>query len=158
MIAIIVAYDDLRTIGYQGQLPWHLPEDLAYFKKVTLNKTVLMGRKTYTSILERLGKPLPKRRNVVISKTLPKQVGVEVIRHLEPWLQRHANSDEVVFVIGGQAVYQAALPYAKRLYITHVKGQHIGDVTFPEVDFSQFETLEYDEKDTMTFAVYERKD
>ena len=158
MIAIIVAYDEKCIIGHQGRLPWHLPEDLAYFKKVTLNKTVLMGRKTYTSIIERLGKPLPKRCNVVISSTLPEQDGIEVIRHLEPWLQKHCDSETEVFVIGGQSVYEAALPYAKRLYITHVKGQHDGDVTFPDVDLSRYQTVQYVEKDAMAFAVYERKD
>ncbi|TVP94250.1 MAG: dihydrofolate reductase [Acholeplasmatales bacterium] len=158
MIALIVAYDEQRVIGHGGKLPWHLPEDLAHFKELTLGKTVLMGRKTYESILQSLGKPLPKRHNIVVSKTLSKADGIEVIRELEPWLNRLAQTEEEVFVIGGRTVYERALPYAKRLYITHVKGRHEGDVLFPEVDFSHFECRHYEEKDTMAFAMYERKD
>ncbi len=156
MIALIAAMDENNTIGKGNDLPWHYPEDLAYFKRKTLGKKVLMGRKTYESILMKLGRPLPKRENIVLSRTLPEKEGIRVIRDLPSYLERFPK-EETLFVIGGRSVYEAALPFADRLYITHIAAGHEGDVTFPAYDKEAFETIKSEKKGPLTFAVYERK-
>lgn len=152
MIALVVAYDQNQVIGRDGGLPWHYPEDLKYFKSVTSGHTVLMGRKTYTSILESLGKPLPNRHHVVASTTL-KDDRVEVIDDLTGFLE-HASHD--IYVIGGASVYAQTLPLADRLYITHIDASFAGDTVFPPWDHSAFELVKETHSGPLTFAVYER--
>jgi dihydrofolate reductase len=122
VIAIVVAHSRNRVIGRQGDLPWHLPSDLKRFKELTTGGTVVMGRKTWESIPERF-RPLPDRRNVVISRngcSAP-----EVCRSVEEALVGDC------FVIGGGEVYAQALPLADRVYATEVSAEVDGDVTFP---------------------------
>ena len=115
-LSMIVATADNRIIGNDNQMPWHLPADLAYFKRTTLGKPIIMGRKTFESI----GRPLPGRRNVVISRNdeycAP---GVECVTSVEAALALVADVDEVM-VIGGGAIYQHCMPFATRLYVTHI--------------------------------------
>jgi dihydrofolate reductase len=123
-LALIAAIARNRVIGRAGALPWHIPEDLRRFKRLTTGRTVLMGRKTYASI----GGPLPHRRNVVISsEVLP---GVESYRHLEPALAAVEN-DEQVFVIGGGRLYEALLDRADELFLTLLDDDVEGDTFFP---------------------------
>ncbi len=157
MIALIAAMDANNIIGRGNDLPWHYPEDLAYFKRMTLGKKVLMGRRTYESIEKKLGGPLPKRENIVLSRSLPEQEGIVVIRDLPSYLARFPK-DETLFVIGGKSVYAAALPYADRLYITHIDAEHEGDVTFPSYDRDDFTLVNREQKGPLTFAVYARKE
>jgi dihydrofolate reductase len=128
-IALIAAMDRARAIGKNGALPWHLPPDLKRFKALTLGHTVLMGRKTFESI----GKPLPGRRNVVLSRDPSFQRdGVEACRSLSAAL-RLCTSD-TLWVIGGGEIYTLALPIAQRLEITHVDTEVTGaDAWFPEL-------------------------
>ena len=136
-LSIIVAMDDDRLIGKENGLPWRLPADLAYFKQTTLGKTVLMGRNTYQSI----GKPLPNRRNVVISHDVDFQAeGCEVLPSIDSALQLLANEVEVM-VIGGASLYAQTLAIADRLYITEVEGIFEGDTYFPEFVRSDFEEV-----------------
>ncbi len=129
-LSIVVAMDDNRLIGKNNQLPWHLPEDLAYFKKLTTGKSILMGRKTYDSI----GRPLPNRRNIVITRnakiSLP---GCEVALSLEEALELTKGDDEVM-VIGGASLCEQILPKINRLYITKIDGEFEGDIFFPKYD------------------------
>lgn len=163
MISIIVAIASNGAIGRNNQLLWHISEDLRYFKKVTAGHTVIMGRKTWESI----GRPLPNRRNIVVSKSMAAALeshglksasGIEIFTSLEdaifaaehPVLQNHAeiqNHAEVVqssatpeiFTIGGGEIYRQSLPLAGRLYLTQV---HIpiedADTFFPTIDFTQW--------------------
>ncbi len=132
-IAIIVAMTEKRVIGKENRLPWRIPEDLKRFKKLTMGHTVIMGRKTFESI----GKPLPGRANVVISRNPDFQApGTVIIRSLEEALDRCRNEDEV-FVIGGSSLYRAALPLADRLYVTLVHGDFEGDTYFPDFDLEK---------------------
>lgn len=130
---IIVAIADNNAIGKDNQLLWHISEDLRYFKKVTMGATVVMGRKTYESI----GKPLPGRRNIVVSRSLKEITGVEVFASVEAVIEEFKDSVEEVFIIGGGELYRAMLPYASKLYITFV---HVtipdADTFFPEIDHS----------------------
>jgi dihydrofolate reductase len=131
-VALVVAMSDNGVIGRQGGLPWHLPDDLKYFKVVTFGKPVLMGRRT----LESIGKPLPGRRNLVLSRTDSGSVaGVEYVRSIEQALALAASAAELC-VIGGAEVFALALPLATRIYLTRVHAVVAGDVYFPLRDFS----------------------
>lgn len=124
-----------RVIGKDGALPWYLPEDLKRFKRLTVGHAVIMGRKTFESILARLGKPLPERRNLVLtrSRTYPDFPEVETFPSLPAALQATQNETRV-FVIGGEAVFREALPRAHRLELTLVEGPYEGDAFFPEYE------------------------
>ena len=125
-ISIIVAASENGVIGRDGDLPWHLPADLKRFKKLTLRHAVVMGRKTYQSILESLGRPLPKRRSIVLSRDPGCQAsGAEIASGLDQALKLAAGDDEI-FVIGGASVFAEALPKADRLYLTRVHAEGRG--------------------------------
>jgi len=155
MIALIVAFDEKKLIGKDGTLPWYFKEDLAYFKRITEHHKVVMGRVTYESILKSLKKPLPNRENIVVSRQRLNSDGITVVNDLEAYLKT-VNPDEKVFVIGGSMIYKIALPFADRLYITHVKGIYHGDTYFPEYDVKSFKCIKKEETESLTFAVYER--
>lgn len=125
----IAAISDNFVIGSNNQLPWHIPEDLAFFKATTLGQTIVMGRKTFESIGS---KPLPKRLNIVISKTLNTQnppPGVIIVQNIHE-LANYPTQGEI-FIIGGATLYEATLKNCKNLYITHIKGHYEGDTFFP---------------------------
>jgi dihydrofolate reductase len=117
-----------RVIGREGKIPWHLPEDFRWFKKMTLGHAVLMGRKTFAS----LGKPLPGRLNLVVSRG-PEIEGVEMIREL-PRFDPGAYAPREIWVIGGEQIYRQLLPRCSDLYLTVVRREVEGDVTFPEFE------------------------
>ena len=120
-----VAMTPRRVIGKGNDLPWHLPEDLKQFKERTTGHAVLMGRKTYDSI----GRPLPKRRNIVLSRQEIGIPGTEVIQNLARIHELEIKGD--LYVIGGAEVYRMTLPYCQGLYLTTLKEEHEGDVFFP---------------------------
>ena len=127
-IAMIAAMAKDRVIGKDNQMPWYLPADLQHFKRVTLGKPVIMGRKTYESI----GKALPGRRNIVISRDENYHLDdAEVVKSPEQALSA-AGSVEEVMIIGGGAIYQAFLPHCERLYLTHIHADIPGDTRFPD--------------------------
>jgi len=131
-LSIIVAMSSNRVIGVNNSLPWHLSEDLKHFKTLTTGHTIIMGRKTYESI----GKPLPNRRNIVISRNLNAFYGgIEVVHSLEDAFSTSSNDDEV-FIIGGSNIYEQSLHLAEYLYITEIKKAFEGDAFFPEIDKS----------------------
>lgn len=135
ILSLIVAKSENNVIGKDNQIPWRLSKDLKYFKKCTLNHTIIMGRKTYESI----GKPLPKRNNVVLSSTMAAQEGISVCRSMEEALGGCVmRREKEVFIIGGAALFELALDFVDRLYITEVKAIVDGDVFFPELDKSQW--------------------
>lgn len=144
------------VIGGDNDLPWYLPEDLRHFKKLTLGKTVLMGRKTYDSIVKRLGKPLPERNNVIITsnKEFMGPEGVRVFHAIPDALE--ALKTEEVYVIGGEQIFKQLLPNADKIIITHVHGEYPGDAYFPEVDFSRWRKVSEEPHEGYTFAEYVR--
>ena len=156
MKSLIVAIGMNGVIGKGNDLPWHYPEDLKYFKTVTGGKTVLMGENTFYSIFDRLKKPLPNRTNIVATLNPEfKRDDVVVINDLISFLKE--KRDEEIFVIGGKQIYALSLPYADRLYITHINNEHEGDVYFPEIDYSKYNIIKSETSDNLTFNVYERK-
>jgi dihydrofolate reductase len=154
MISMIFAIDANKLLGKGNDLPWNYPSDLKYFKQTTLHKTVLMGLETFQSILMRTGKPLPNRKSVVASLTPFAYEGVEVISDLFAYL--HTPRDEEVFVIGGKTIYQLTLPYADRLYITHIDQVHEGDVYFDKLDLTPFACVSERQEGVLRFCIYER--
>jgi len=143
-IALIVAVANNGVIGDNNSLPWHLPEDLRHFRKLTMGKPVIMGRKTWES----LGKPLPGRRNIVISReTAYAAEGADVCASLEAALAlaaelaRAACVDEIM-VIGGEAIYRAALPQVQRIYLTQVDLSPLGDAVFPRLNPDEWQQLQ----------------
>jgi dihydrofolate reductase len=133
-LSIIVAYDKNRGIGKNNTLPWRLKDDLKFFKETTSRKPVIMGRKTYESI----GKPLPNRRNIILSQQNIKIEGCEVYSSIEYALDQVQSVPEV-FVIGGGNIYQQTLSRANSLYITKVDTIVDADAFFPEWDETKFE-------------------
>ena len=129
-LSIVVAMDDNRLIGKDNGLPWYLPADLAYFKKITTGNSILMGRKTYESI----GRALPNRRNIVITRNSETSFsGCEVVDSIDAALSITKNDNEVM-VIGGASLCEQLLPEVTRLYITKIEGKFKGDIFFPEYD------------------------
>src|SRR3989344_6400625 len=119
-ISLIAAVAKNNVIGRENDLPWYLPEDLKRFRKLTAGKTVLMGRKTFESIMGPQGKPLPNRKSIVITKNLDFQApeGVEVFHSIEDALEKHKQ--EEIFIIGGGQIFEQTMNWANALYITHV--------------------------------------
>ena len=127
MISLIVAHDKNRVIGYENAMPWHLPGDLKYFKETTMGKPVIMGRKTFESI----GRPLPGRRNIIITRNKEYTYeGIETVHSLEEALTLVQGAEEIM-VIGGEQIFTQALPLADRLYITWIEHEFTGDTYFP---------------------------
>jgi dihydrofolate reductase len=146
-IALIVAQSQNRVIGRDGDMPWHLTEDLKFFKRTTMGKPIVMGRKTFASI----GKPLPGRVNIVITRDPDfKFEGVLIARSLEEGISmgRDAakeNGVEEVMVIGGGEIYRGAMAQADRVYLTQVHAEVSGETFFPEIDPSQWREAERSE-------------
>lgn len=148
----VAAMSENRIIGQNGQLPWHLPGDLQFFKKLTSGHPVLMGRRTYESI----GRPLPKRRNLVLTRHLTSLPGIECLSSLESlWALGLTGS---LYVIGGGEIYRMCLPFCQSVYLTRVHRHVVGDASFPvfEDDFHPPTVLET--TDDYTIEHYNRKD
>ena len=136
-LSLIVAMATNRTIGINNQMPWHLSADLKKFKKITMGQPIIMGRKTFESI----GRPLPGRKNIIISRDpLYQQQDCLVFNDLDSALKNCADSDEV-FVIGGATLYEATIERADRLYITKIQQAFDGDTWFPEIDPKQWRVV-----------------
>jgi dihydrofolate reductase len=137
-IAIVVAMADNRVIGRDNRLPWHLPADLRHFKQVTVGKPVLMGRKTHESI----GRPLPERTNIVVTRDRSYEApGCIVVHSIESALKAAGDHEEVM-VIGGTDFYWQLLPKADRIYLTLVHAEFEGDALFPELDECEWREVE----------------
>jgi dihydrofolate reductase len=156
--AIIAAVSENMVIGNQGEIPWYVPEDLKRFKKLTLDKPVIMGRKTYESIIERLGHPLPQRANIVLtSRDVNYPEYVEVARSVEQSIEKAELYGNLAYVIGGEEVYREFLPIVNRMDITHVKKEFKGDAYFPKVNWDEWELKEQEDHEEYSFITYLRK-
>jgi len=159
-ITLIVAVADNGVIGRDNTLPWHLPDDLKRFKRLTMGKPIVMGRKTFDSI----GKPLPGRQNIVVTRdTNYRRDGVTVVHDADAAL-RAAGAVPEIMVIGGAELFRTLLPRAGRLHLTRVHGNIDGDVVWPALDERAWRVVEReshsaDERHAwpMTFEVWERR-
>jgi dihydrofolate reductase len=159
-VSFILAMDRNRGIGFNNKLPWRMPADLAYFKRVTMGHTILMGRKTYESI----GKPLPGRHNVILTQNREYRAeGCTIVHSVEEALDRFARNEEL-FVTGGGEIFKLFLPYADKLYITYIEETFPADAFFPEVNEGEWRLVcseqgVRDEKNPYEyyFRIYEKK-
>jgi dihydrofolate reductase len=158
-ISFILAMDTQQAIGKNNDLPWRLPADLAYFKKMTLNHPILMGRKTYESI----GKPLPNRTNVIITQNRDYAVeGCIVVHSVDEAMAKF--TEEELFVIGGAEVFQLFMPVVDRMYITLIEQEFAADTFFPAFDVNEWQLISSepgitDDKNpyTYSFLVYAKR-
>jgi dihydrofolate reductase len=128
-LTLVVAMDAKRGIGIDNKLPWHLPEDLAHFKRVTLGQPIIMGRKTFDSI----GRPLPGRRNIVVTRNRDWHAdGVDAVGSLEEAIA--LVGDAPASIIGGAQIFNEALEFADRMIVTHIEREYHCDTFFPEID------------------------
>ncbi|RYF19905.1 MAG: dihydrofolate reductase [Flavobacteriales bacterium] len=159
-VSIVVAISQNNAIGKNNQLLWHLPADLKHFKAITTGNCIIMGRKTYDSI----GRPLPNRRNVVISRNADLKIeNVEVVNSLEEAISLCANEKEV-FIIGGAEIYKQALAFTDTIYLTTVHKEYDADAFFPEINNDDWletssESHKADEKNEVdyTFTTLKRR-
>lgn len=161
MLSFIFAMDKNRVIGKNNDLPWRLPEDLKFFKRVTMGHPIVMGRKTHESI----GRALPGRENIIVTRDNNyKAEGCTVIHSVSEVERIGKESEEEVFVIGGSELFKATFDAADRLYITYIEEEFEGDTFFPEFDEKEWKLLSKDKglKDEKNiydyfFMIYERK-
>jgi dihydrofolate reductase len=157
MISFVVAMDENRAIGKDNDLPWYLPNDLKHFKNVTMGKPIVMGRKTYESI----GKPLPGRENIVVTRDEHYQAeGTTVVHSVDEVLKKEA---EELSVIGGTEIFKLFMPVADRLYVTEIHHTFDADTYFPEINRDEWREVSrepgiVDEKNKYPhdFVVYEK--
>lgn len=165
-LAAIVAVAENGVIGRDGEMPWHLPEDLQHFKETTMDHPVIMGRVTYEGILEALGEPLPGRTTIVLtSRALETPENAVVAGGLEEALEaaetaadeRHDGTD-TVFVAGGATIYEQFLPAVDRLIVTEVHDDPDGDTHFPDWNHEAWTEVDRDERDGFAFVDYVREE
>ena len=161
IVSLIVAMSENQVIGRDGDMPWRLSDDLRRFRKLTMDHTIIMGRRTWESI----GRLLPGRKTVIISRNPDFSVdGATIVGNLNDALKT-AGDDIEVFVVGGGEIYRVAMPIANRMYVTRVLAQIGGDTTFPEIDWGEWTRTESevhsaDEKNNydFVFETWEQKE
>jgi dihydrofolate reductase len=162
MLSLIVAIGKNREIGKGGTMPWHLPEDLKYFKETTMGHKMIIGKNTLYS----LPKILPGRLHIVLTsspESLPKDEKIRPATKMEALVDEYSDSKEEVFVCGGGKIYAEFLPFCQKLYLTRVSGSYDADTYFPEINFSKYRLIsksdtKKDEKSgtEFVFEVYEK--
>lgn len=156
MIRIIVAMDDNQLIGKEDSIngmPWINKEDLKHFKATTLNKTIVMGSKTYKAI----GRPLPSRHTIVVTRAGIEDDRVEIRDDLIDVIKEYKDKDEDLYISGGASIYKQALPYTDELYISRIPGTYTGETYFPDFNGYGFELKETIPFETFNLEIY-RKD
>ena len=159
IVSLIVAYDRARGIGKDNRLPWRLPAEMQHFKKTTMGKPIVMGRRTFESI----GRPLPGRRNVVVTRGMAAVDGVEQVASIADALRLDRDAAEIM-VIGGSALYAAALDHARRVIATEVDGVFECDAFFPDLDPREWQEISRTHRApdplnpfALDFVVFERR-
>jgi len=152
IVSIIVAIGENNAIGKNNQLLWHMPADLKYFKTKTSGHTIIMGRKTFDSV----GKPLPHRRNIVVTRQDIKIEGCEVVKSIDDAIALCKGEDEV-FIGGGAEIYRQAMDKTDRIYLTIIHKMFDADTFFPEIDFTKWVETEHedhqaDEKNKLPYS------
>ena len=152
IVSAIVAIGENNAIGKNNQLLWYLPADLKHFKNITAGHSIIMGRKTFDSV----GKPLPNRRNIVVTRHDIKIPGCEIVKSIDEALELCKGEDEV-FIGGGAEIYKLAMGKTDKIYLTVVHKMFDADTFFPEIDFSQWVETEHedhqpDEKNNLPYS------
>ena len=155
MISIIVATDDDLLIGKKDSkngMPWHNKEDLQHFKKTTLNKTILMGKTTYLAI----GRPLPNRKTIVVTKSGLEDDRIEVRNDLIEVIQEYKERKADLYISGGASIYKQALPYVDELIISRIPGKHTGETYFPSFEEYNFQLEKETQMETFVLQIYKK--
>ena len=160
IVLIAAVAESNRVIGRDKDLPWHIPEDLKRFKRLTSGHPLLMGRKTFESIVHQFGGPLPDRRHLILTRRGldAEYEDVETYASIDAALDAAADA-EILFIGGGEEIYEQFLPHADRLELTLVEGEYEGDTYFPAFEplvGTAFEQTEVDKRDGFRFVTYER--
>ncbi|NLA24161.1 MAG: dihydrofolate reductase [Bacteroidales bacterium] len=155
--SIIVALGANNEIGLHNDLLWYIPGDLKRFKEITTGHTIVMGKNTYLSLPNR---PLPNRRNIVITRSGASFDGVETLASIQEAIEA-CNPNEENFIIGGGSIYKQFMPFTDKLYLTRVYENTEADVFFPEIDFNEWEMIKeekhLDKKPPFSYQVFARK-
>ena len=151
---IIAAMTKDRVIGKDNSLPWHIPEEMKHFRKLTLGNTVIMGSKTFASMSS---KPLPNRNNIVLSSSLRPTEGIDVCRTIQEAVEKAKSYGKEIFVIGGSSIYRQTIPLADKMYLSYIKKYYEGDTFFPAFDESEWEIETKEEHEAFDVVVYVRK-
>jgi len=162
-IALIAAVAENNVIGVDGEMPWHLPEDLAHFKRTTMGNPVIMGRRTYESIEAQIDGPLPGRTNIVLSRSSPDlPAAVQLVDSIDDALEAAtavcAVDDDAdrIFVVGGATVYEQFLPQADQLVLTEIHDTYAGDTRFPAFSEDDWVETDREDHDGFSFVEYSR--
>jgi dihydrofolate reductase len=153
-IILIAAVAENNIIGRDGKIPWKISEDMKHFKELTMPHPVIMGRKTYDSIPKRF-RPLPQRKNIVLSKTLSQENGIYIAKTIEKALEFCGNQES--YVIGGQQVYEQFIPFAQGLELTRIHANFEGDAFFPKIDWRMWNEVNREDHEEYSFVTYERR-
>lgn len=154
MFKIIVAFDKNKTIGYEGWMPWDIPEDLIHFKETTLHQKIVMGTTTFKG----LKKPLPNRLTYVLSsKPVEENEQVRWISNLDEFIETYKDSEEIIYICGGASVYKQFLDVTSELIVSLVEGDHPSDTKFPDFDEDDFDITVLKEYDGFNVVSYKRK-
>ncbi len=151
-LTVIVAMTRNLVIGHRGRTPWHLPEELQLFQRLTLGGTVIMGRRTF----EAIGKPLPGRHNLVLSTTLDACEGIEVYTDFTDAVERGRQLGRPIFFIGGRQIYQRALAIADRMAVSWIAGDYAGDEYFPAFAADRWQVVSEEDFETFRLVRYLR--
>ncbi len=153
-IALIAAMTQDHVMGYQNRLPWDIPEDLQYFRQMTLGKPIIMGHRTFASMNY---KPLPKRQNILLSRDPKLQYSqVQVVSSLDEALKIAEPSEEIM-VIGGEQIYTLSLARASRLYLSLIEGAYSGDTFFPKIDWKDWHLISEQPMNGFKAQIFDRK-
>lgn len=158
-VALVAAVAENGVIGADGGMPWHYPEDLRHFKETTTGHPVIMGRRTYESIAERIDGPLPDRTNIVLSSRdldLP-DGAVRAADLVESLVLAEETGSDVAYVVGGATVYEQFLDRADQLVFTEIHETPDGDTYFPDWDRASWTEVDRDDRETLSFVIYERR-
>lgn len=156
LISLVVAAAENNIIGRDNAMIWHIPEDFKHFKAVTMGKPCIMGRKTFVSILEQLGKPLPGRVNIIVSRKNYQHAGALTCKDLEEAIEQAVKTGtEEICIIGGAQIYEQSIPLADRIYLTRVHQSPEGDASFPALG-NEWKEESRDARDGFSFLTYTR--
>ncbi len=160
LVIIVALAEGNRVIGSGNDLPWHIPEDLKRFKRLTTGHAMIVGRRTFESIIHQFGAPLPNRRFIVVTSKgpLPNYPHIETVASIDEALEA-VTGDDLVYIGGGATIYEQFLPMADRLELTIVEGEHVGDTYFPEYEHligREFELVDVERHDGFRFETYRR--
>lgn len=152
-LSIVVAMSSNNVIGNKGKLPWHLPEELRYFKSITVGKPIIMGRKTFESI----GRPLPMRKNIILTHNLEFKADGCIVAHCLTEVFELTREEPEAMVIGGAQIYKVFWPFISRIYLTIVHKEYEGDTYFPKIDWSSWDKVSEENRGDFSIIVANKK-